>query len=43
MKFAAAQAIASAVENPSREQIIPPALDESIAHRVAKAVADAAH
>ncbi|MBK8298673.1 MAG: NADP-dependent malic enzyme [Saprospiraceae bacterium] len=43
MKFAAAQAIASAVENPTREQIIPPALDESIAHRVAKAVADAAH
>lgn len=43
MKFAAAQAIASAVENPSREQIIPPALDETIAHRVAKAVADAAH
>lgn len=43
MKFAAAQAIASAVENPTPEQIIPSALDETIAHRVAKAVADAAH
>jgi len=43
MKFAAAQAIASAVEHPTRDQIIPPPLDETIAHRVAKAVADAAH
>ncbi len=43
MKFAAAQAIASAVENPTREQIIPSALDETIAHRVAKAVSELAH
>lgn len=40
MKFAAAEAIAKAVEKPSREMIIPPTLDESIAHRVAKAVVD---
>ncbi|HEX5624536.1 MAG TPA: NADP-dependent malic enzyme [Saprospiraceae bacterium] len=43
MKFAAASAIASAIEVPHQDLIIPPALDESIAHRVAKAVAQAAH
>ncbi|MBK6544094.1 MAG: NADP-dependent malic enzyme [Saprospiraceae bacterium] len=43
MKFAAAAAIASAVEHPTPENIIPSALDETIAHRVAKAVSEAAH
>ncbi|MBP8725539.1 MAG: NADP-dependent malic enzyme [Saprospiraceae bacterium] len=40
MKFAAAGAIASAVTQPTPTMIIPPALDESVAHRVASAVAE---
>ncbi len=43
MKFAAAEAIANAVTEPRRDLIIPPTLDESIAHRVAKAVVDSCH
>ncbi len=43
MKFAAAEAIASAIPEPHNDLIIPPPLDESIAHRVAKAVAAAYH
>ncbi|MBK7811536.1 MAG: NADP-dependent malic enzyme [Saprospiraceae bacterium] len=39
MKFAAAAAIANGISNPTREQIIPPVMDESIAHKVADAVA----
>lgn len=39
MKFAAASAIANGIKNPTREQIIPPVMDESIAHLVADAVA----
>ncbi len=38
MKFAAAEAIASGIQNLSRDQIIPPVMDESIANRVADAV-----
>ncbi|MBK9109089.1 MAG: NADP-dependent malic enzyme [Saprospiraceae bacterium] len=41
MKFAAASAIAASVPNPSPDCIIPPPLDETVAHKVAKAVADA--
>jgi malate dehydrogenase (oxaloacetate-decarboxylating) len=40
MKFAAAEAIAHAIESPRQDLIIPPTLDDSIAHRVAKAVVD---
>lgn len=43
MKFAAAEAIASAITEPHNDHIIPPPLDESIALRVAKAVAAAYH
>jgi malate dehydrogenase (oxaloacetate-decarboxylating) len=39
MKFAAASAIANGIKNPTRDQIIPPVMDESIAHLVADAVA----
>ncbi len=38
MKFAAAEAIANCVANPSRDEIIPSALDESVAIKVAEAV-----
>lgn len=38
MKFAAAEAIASAIKDPHPELIIPPPLDESIAYLVADAV-----
>ncbi len=39
MKFAAAEAIASGIKEISRDKIIPPVMDESIAPRVADAVA----
>lgn len=42
MKLAASKAIASMVENPSEENIIPRPFDEGIADAVAKAVAEAA-
>ncbi|MEO6190210.1 MAG: NADP-dependent malic enzyme [Saprospiraceae bacterium] len=38
MKFAAAEAIASGLEKVTRDQIIPPVMDETIAHKVANAV-----
>ncbi|MFN8280387.1 MAG: NADP-dependent malic enzyme [Saprospiraceae bacterium] len=38
MKFAAAEAIAAGIQNLSRDQIIPPVMDESIAQKVAEAV-----
>jgi malate dehydrogenase (oxaloacetate-decarboxylating) len=41
MKIAAAYAIASCVENPSREMVIPSPLDKRVAPAVAKAVAAA--
>jgi malate dehydrogenase (oxaloacetate-decarboxylating) len=41
MKLAAAQALADSVENPTRELILPNALDRSVGPRVAKAVAKA--
>ncbi|MCC6814919.1 MAG: NADP-dependent malic enzyme [Saprospiraceae bacterium] len=40
MKFAAAEAIASGISDLSRDHIIPPVMDESIAPRVANAVAE---
>lgn len=43
MKFAAAEAIASSVEFPTQDMIIPSPLDETIAHKVAKAVIAADH
>ncbi|MBK9271866.1 MAG: NADP-dependent malic enzyme [Saprospiraceae bacterium] len=43
MKFAAAAAIANGISHPTREQIIPPVMDESIAQKVADAVASFAH
>lgn len=43
MKLAAAHAIANCVEQPTRDQIIPSPLDESVATAVAKAVTDAYH
>lgn len=42
MKLAAAYAIAESISNPSRDMIIPPALDEIVAYKVAKAVKEAA-
>jgi malate dehydrogenase (oxaloacetate-decarboxylating) len=41
MKLAAAQALADSVETPSVDNILPSALDRSVAPRVAKAVKDA--
>lgn len=41
MKLAAAYAIAKCVDQPSREQVIPPTLNEHVAWRVAKAVKEA--
>jgi len=42
MKVAAARALAGAVEEPTAERILPPPTDESVAPRVARAVAAAA-
>ncbi len=42
MKLAAAYAIADSISNPSADMIIPPALDEVVAYKVAKAVKQAA-
>ncbi|MEO0896092.1 MAG: NADP-dependent malic enzyme [Bacteroidota bacterium] len=42
MKVAAAYAIAEKVEEPTKDQIIPPALDKSVADAVAQAVYEAA-
>ena len=42
MKLAAAFAIADQVVNPTRDQVIPPTLNESVAWAVAKAVKEAA-
>lgn len=42
MKLAAAYAIASCIQFPDRNMIIPPALNEEVAYRVAIAVRDAA-
>ena len=42
MKIAAAHALANCVDKPSRENIIPSALDRSVASRVAQAVSKAA-
>jgi malate dehydrogenase (oxaloacetate-decarboxylating) len=42
MKLAAAYAIADSISNPTRDMIIPPALDEIVAYKVAKAVKEAA-
>lgn len=42
MKLAAAKAIAESIDKPTRDMIIPPALDEVVAFRVAKAVEAAA-
>ncbi len=42
MKLAAAYAIAESISNPSKDMIIPPALDEVVAYKVAKAVKEAA-
>ena len=42
MKVAAAKAIAACVENPTADRVIPPALDKSVAERVAEAVKQAA-
>lgn len=42
MKLAAARAIASSIQEPTKDMIIPPALDEIVAFRVAKAVEAAA-
>ena len=38
MKLAAAYAIAESISSPSKDMIIPPALDEIVAYKVAKAV-----
>jgi len=38
MKFAAAEAIAAGISHPTKDQIIPPVMDESIAIKVADAV-----
>lgn len=43
MKLAAAYAIATSVENPTKDQVIPSALDTSLAHRVAEAVEKAVY
>ncbi|MFT5647328.1 MAG: malate dehydrogenase (oxaloacetate-decarboxylating) [Aureispira sp.] len=42
MKLAAAYAIAESISNPTKDMIIPPALDEVVAYKVAKAVKEAA-
>lgn len=42
MKIAAAHALAKCVENPTRESILPSALDRSVARKVAEAVSRAA-
>lgn len=42
MKLAAAYAIADSISHPSKDMIIPPALDEVVAYKVAKAVKAAA-
>lgn len=42
MKLAAAYAIADSISSPSKDMIIPPALDEIVAYKVAKAVKEAA-
>ena len=42
MKLAAAYAIADSISNPTKDMIIPPALDEIVAYKVAKAVKEAA-
>ena len=42
MKLAAAYAIADSISNPTKDMIIPPALDEVVAYKVAKAVKAAA-
>ena len=42
MKLAAAHALAHVIEAPTREMILPPALDRTVAPRVAVAVRDAA-
>ncbi|WMX15390.1 MULTISPECIES: NADP-dependent malic enzyme [unclassified Aureispira] len=42
MKLAAAYAIAESISSPSKDMIIPPALDEIVAYKVAKAVKEAA-
>lgn len=38
MKLDAAKALASAVENPSEDMVIPHALDKTVVDRVAKAM-----
>ena len=43
MKLAAAFAIANSLENPTREMVIPSALDTSLAHKVADAVEQAVY
>lgn len=42
MKLAAAHALARVIEAPTREKILPPALDRTVAPRVAAAVREAA-
>ncbi len=42
MKLAAAHAIAHSVDTVTREQVIPPALNERVAYEVAQAVREAA-
>lgn len=42
MKYAAAEALADIVDEPSIDKVIPDPLDKSVAHTVAKAVAEAA-
>ena len=42
MKLAAAYAIANSISNPTKDMIIPPALDEIVAYKVAKVVKEAA-
>ena len=39
--IAAAEALATYVQNPSKDEIIPSALDKDVAELVAKAVAEA--
>lgn len=42
MKLAAAHAIANSIDEPKKERIIPPSLNEEVAYKVAKAVNEAA-
>jgi malate dehydrogenase (oxaloacetate-decarboxylating) len=42
MKLAAAYAIADSISHPTKDMIIPPALDEVVAYKVAQAVKEAA-